>query len=784
MSDSCNVVGLSVLAPLAQEHEECEQILLMTQMLMSMANGKPSSSSSSSPSSTSSSSAPPPPPALTYSSAAQPSIPPPLQRPSRSLQSTMPSPEMEPRIKAPSTEQRRYGSEDIKTCLPSPRLTADEDFAMAKTRTGELVGYPTSVNPLSTVKVEAEWETPELPSRRLVAAGSGSVAGKSAFITPALTTVNSLAPSPNADLMFLSRFAQAELSQDAKKVEDLQTGSSSSSVSFDSYGDAKSSPTTGFRTLVKVAEEILGGCFNSTSSDVEMTCSSPMSESRSDSTASLSDHGGNSQAMLPLNVVGSFPIQPVNLESQFVGSPQNSYNMQYWQQFAKQAPQSGHSVLPAMNRSHPTLLSSSFADRNPSLSPPAPERATSPETMSKFAKGWSPKTPGSVVPPPDAFTAASAELDLRPQVRTYVPLDDMRDASPRPLTAPLTPLQHTIPFINLPLPGKDRRMTERTRLEINTSSLVSASSSSLPSPLAGSPTSSQSPSLSDGHGGEAARRGKKRKNAPVDEGESGSGRKPAADEIMKKVTGIKARPNFPPEVLKMLTGWLNANLGHPYPPQEVKYELAKQTGLKLKQIYSFLTDISFTGLHILSACLTSFVFGFIAYPVFVTPAIPKGTDAALPTVDAEEDDDDDSEWEEEELDGPAEPIKEALSDRYSGSGEWKMVLCIRTDLEMGKGKVAAQCGHATLAAYIESAKTDPKGLKRWENSGQPKITLKCPNEDEMLELQKKARSLGIVAKVIRDAGRTQIAAGSKTVLAVGPGPKKLVDEVTGHLKLY
>jgi peptidyl-tRNA hydrolase, PTH2 family len=34
---------------------------------------------------------------------------------------------------------------------------------------------------------------------------------------------------------------------------------------------------------------------------------------------------------------------------------------------------------------------------------------------------------------------------------------------------------------------------------------------------------------------------------------------------------------------------------------------------------------------------------------------------------------------------------------------------------------------------------------------------------------KKAHGLGLVAKSIKDAGRTQIQAGSRTVLAVGPG---------------
>ncbi len=50
-------------------------------------------------------------------------------------------------------------------------------------------------------------------------------------------------------------------------------------------------------------------------------------------------------------------------------------------------------------------------------------------------------------------------------------------------------------------------------------------------------------------------------------------------------------------------------------------------------------------------------------------------------------------------------------------------------------------------------------------------------------LQAQAISLGLCAQVIHDAGRTQIASGSATVLGVGPGPKSVIDKVTGHLKL-
>jgi peptidyl-tRNA hydrolase, PTH2 family len=57
------------------------------------------------------------------------------------------------------------------------------------------------------------------------------------------------------------------------------------------------------------------------------------------------------------------------------------------------------------------------------------------------------------------------------------------------------------------------------------------------------------------------------------------------------------------------------------------------------------------------------------------------------------------------------------------------------------------------------------------------------SQEEMLELRRKAYSLGITAEVIQDAGRTQIEAGSMTVLGVGPAPRSLVDQVTSHLKL-
>ena len=54
----------------------------------------------------------------------------------------------------------------------------------------------------------------------------------------------------------------------------------------------------------------------------------------------------------------------------------------------------------------------------------------------------------------------------------------------------------------------------------------------------------------------------------------------------------------------------------------------------------------------------------------------------------------------------------------------------------------------------------------------------------MDELYAKAISLGVNSTVIHDAGRTQIVAGSATVLGLGPAPKSVLDQITGDLKLY
>ncbi|EGG23777.1 hypothetical protein DFA_05913 [Cavenderia fasciculata] len=117
--------------------------------------------------------------------------------------------------------------------------------------------------------------------------------------------------------------------------------------------------------------------------------------------------------------------------------------------------------------------------------------------------------------------------------------------------------------------------------------------------------------------------------------------------------------------------------------------------------------------------------------------------------------------------------------------ECKMVLIVRNDLKMGKGKIAAQCCHGTLGAYKSATKKEEFKdlLKRWEYGGQAKIAIKVESEKELLDIEREARKLKLPNYLVVDAGRTQIEAGTCTVLAIGPAPKSLIDTVSGHLKL-
>jgi PTH2 family peptidyl-tRNA hydrolase len=124
--------------------------------------------------------------------------------------------------------------------------------------------------------------------------------------------------------------------------------------------------------------------------------------------------------------------------------------------------------------------------------------------------------------------------------------------------------------------------------------------------------------------------------------------------------------------------------------------------------------------------------------------------------------------------------------RIRAAGKSKMAIILRTDLDMGKGKLVAQGAHAAVHA-VEAAAAGTRdqrdALRAWRATGGMKVALRADSEAALLALADAAETRGLVTAVIRDAGHTQVAAGTTTALAVGPGAGDDVDAVTGSLKL-
>ena len=112
----------------------------------------------------------------------------------------------------------------------------------------------------------------------------------------------------------------------------------------------------------------------------------------------------------------------------------------------------------------------------------------------------------------------------------------------------------------------------------------------------------------------------------------------------------------------------------------------------------------------------------------------------------------------------------------------KQVIVVRNDLGMGKGKIAAQVGHACVLGAEHVRKSNPTWFEDWW-LGQEKIVVKVENQKELDEIKKQAISLNIPWSEVTDAGHTQIAPGTTTCISLGPAPEELIDKVTGDLKL-
>jgi peptidyl-tRNA hydrolase, PTH2 family len=115
-------------------------------------------------------------------------------------------------------------------------------------------------------------------------------------------------------------------------------------------------------------------------------------------------------------------------------------------------------------------------------------------------------------------------------------------------------------------------------------------------------------------------------------------------------------------------------------------------------------------------------------------------------------------------------------------GDIKQVIAVRTDLDMGKGKIAAQVGHACVLGAEHVRKSHPEWYREWWG-GQEKVVVKVSGTKELQEVKRGAIELNLPWSEVSDAGHTQLAPGTTTCISIGPAPENLIDKITGDLKL-
>jgi PTH2 family peptidyl-tRNA hydrolase len=115
--------------------------------------------------------------------------------------------------------------------------------------------------------------------------------------------------------------------------------------------------------------------------------------------------------------------------------------------------------------------------------------------------------------------------------------------------------------------------------------------------------------------------------------------------------------------------------------------------------------------------------------------------------------------------------------------KFKQVIVVRADLQMGKGKLAAQVGHAAVSAAENARRTHLKWVEEWLEEGQCKVVAKVASLELLLSLRERASQRRLPHSLIKDRGLTQLPPNTVTCLGIGPAPSDAVDRLTSELAL-
>ena len=115
--------------------------------------------------------------------------------------------------------------------------------------------------------------------------------------------------------------------------------------------------------------------------------------------------------------------------------------------------------------------------------------------------------------------------------------------------------------------------------------------------------------------------------------------------------------------------------------------------------------------------------------------------------------------------------------------EFKQVIIVRRDVNMGTGKIAAQVAHAAVMGAEKVKTLRREWFNSWFAAGQAKVVVKVKNVEELMDVKKRAEELYLPVVQVQDSGLTQIPSGTTTCIGIGPAPSELIDKVTFELKL-
>ncbi|HUT81556.1 MAG TPA: peptidyl-tRNA hydrolase Pth2 [Candidatus Bathyarchaeia archaeon] len=115
--------------------------------------------------------------------------------------------------------------------------------------------------------------------------------------------------------------------------------------------------------------------------------------------------------------------------------------------------------------------------------------------------------------------------------------------------------------------------------------------------------------------------------------------------------------------------------------------------------------------------------------------------------------------------------------------QYKMVIAIRSDLKMTKGKMAVQAAHAAVLAVEEAKRNRSKWVQSWFHEGQKKVTVQIDTEQELQSLYQKAQRNNLPCSLVNDVGLTEFPPGTATAVAIGPTPNDVLDKLTSQYKL-